>query len=82
MAPHPNRGRLAVDLSSNKWRIYTNTLPVNSRALGTVTRDGYDTGALALIEATGLYVQVNAGVIRSLDQRKVSAAITAARMAQ
>ena len=75
---HNQRGRLTVDLGG-KWRLYTNTLPANSRALGTVTREGYDTGALVLIEATGLYVQVNAGCLRSLPQSKVEAAVYAAR---
>jgi len=75
---HNNRGRIDVDLDG-KWRLYTNTLPDNSRALGTITRGGYDTGALVLIEATGLYVQVNAGAIRSLPQSKVAAAIADAR---
>jgi len=71
---HTNRGRITVDLGG-KWRLYTNTLPVNSRAIGTITRDGYDSGALVLIEATGLYVQVNASSLRNLDQRKVVAAL-------
>lgn len=70
---HTNRGRLVVDINGN-WRLYTNTLPANSTPLGTVTRDG-ETGALARIETTGAYVQVNAGAIRSLDGRKVAAAL-------
>lgn len=57
------------------WRLYTNTIPAGSEALGTVTRDEIDTGALVRIKATGAYVQVNAGVIRSLDGRKVAAAL-------
>jgi len=71
---HQNRGRLAVDTNGN-WRLYTNTIPANSTPLGTVTRDESDTGALVRIEATGVYVQVNAGAIRSLDGRKVAAAL-------
>ena len=71
---HENRGRLTVKTDGN-WRLYTNTLPANSTALGTVTRDETDTGALVRIEATGAYVQVNASVIRSLDGRKVAAAL-------
>lgn len=71
---HTNRGRLAVDTNGN-WRLYTNTIPGNSTPLGTVTRDESDTGALVRIEATGAYVQVNAGAIRSLDGRKVAAAL-------
>lgn len=66
--------KITVDTSGN-WKLYTNTLPTNSTPLGTVTRDGFDTGALVKIEATGLYVQVNAGAIRSLDGRKVAAAL-------
>jgi hypothetical protein len=71
---HENRGRLTVNTGGN-WRLYTNTLPANSTALGTVTRDETDTGALVRIEATGTYVQVNASVIRPLDGRKVAAAL-------
>lgn len=71
---HMNRGRITVDTGGN-WRIYTNAIPANSTPLGTVTRDESDTGALVRIEATGVYVQVNAGVIRSLDGRKVAAAL-------
>lgn len=71
---HSNRGRLAVDTNGD-WRLYTNTLPANSTPLGTVTRDESDAGALVRIEATGVYVQVNAGTIRSLDGRKVAAAL-------
>ena len=71
---HSNRGRLAVDVNG-KWRLYTNTLPAGAIPLGTVTRSGYDTGALVHIGTTGLYVQVNAGVVRMLDQRKVKAAL-------
>lgn len=73
---HPNRGRLTVDINGN-WRLYTNIIPAHSRAVGTVTRNGYDTGALVLIEATGIYAQVNAGVLRALPQAKVKAAIAA-----
>lgn len=79
---HPNRGRLTVNPDGN-WRIYTNTLPAGSTPLGTVTRDKMDTGALVRIEATGTYVQVNAGAVRSLDGRKVAAALgTAGRPAE
>ena len=61
---HANRGRLAVDLGGN-WRIYTNTLPAGATSIGTVTRNGFETGALVRIESTGLYVQVNAGAVRA-----------------
>lgn len=69
-------GKITVDTSGN-WNLYTNTIPVNSTPLGTVTRDDYDIGALVRVEATGRYVQVNAGVIRSLDGSAIDAAINA-----
>lgn len=73
---HSNRGRLTVN-PDGAWRLYTNTLPEGSNVVGTVTRGESDTGALVLISATGQYVQVNAGSLRSLDQRKVKAALGA-----
>lgn len=76
---HTNRGRFIVDLGGN-WRLYTNMIPANSTALGTVARNGIDTGALVRINATGAYVQVNAGVARNLDGRKVEEAIGITRM--
>jgi hypothetical protein len=78
---HNNRGRLTVDLGG-KWRLYTNTIPANSRAIGTITRDVGDTGALVLIDATGLYVQVNAGCLRTLPQAKVIAGLAEVRTGQ
>lgn len=71
---HTNRGRLTVDANGN-WRLYTNTIPANSTPIGTVTRDESDTGALVRVETTGAYAQVNAGAMRSLDGRKVAAAL-------
>ena len=71
---HNNRGRISVDTAGN-WRLYCNTLPAGAVPLGTVTRDGADTGALVRYEATGLYAQINAGAVRSLDGRKVAAAL-------
>lgn len=74
--------KITVDANGN-WRLYTNTIPANSTPLGTVTRDDTDTGALVRIDTTGLYVQVNAGATRSLDGRKVAAALgTAGRPAE
>jgi hypothetical protein len=43
-------------------------IPKGSKIIGTVTRRGYDTGAL-LILASGIEVQYNAGIIRSLPKR-------------
>lgn len=72
----PNRGRLSVQ-PDGKWRLYTNLVPAGWRALGTITRDG-ETGALVESPA-GILCQLNAGAIRSLDQRKARAALEAAR---
>ena len=75
---HNNRGRLTVALGG-AWRIYSNTIPAGSRALGTITRDIGDTGALVQIDATGIYVQVNSGAVRTLPQSKVVAALAEVR---
>lgn len=71
---HDNQDRIAVNTDGN-WRLYTSSLPPMSTVLGTVTRGGIDTGALARIDKTGVYVQINAGVVRSLDGRAVAAAL-------
>lgn len=73
-AGHSNRAGLAVD-PNGKWRLYTGVLPAGTIALGTVTHGDGETGALARVEATGAYVQVNAGIARALDGRKVAAAL-------
>lgn len=72
---HTNRSRLAVDLGG-AWRIYwgNGPLPVGAQALGTITRGIGDIGALIRM-GIGSYVQGNAGVLRSLDHRKVESAI-------
>lgn len=71
---HQNRGRLTIHLDG-PWRLYTQTIPAGGRAIGTVTRGTGDTGALVLIERSGIYVQVNAGAVRTLPQSKVHAAL-------
>lgn len=77
--PHSSRGRLAVD-TGGAWRTYwgNSPLPPGAQALGTVTRGEGDTGALIRTGA-GLYVQGNARVLRSLDQRKIEAALEQAQ---
>jgi len=60
-----------------RWNLYTNTLPQGGTVIGTIKRDIGDVGALVRIENTGLYVQVNVGVSRSLDQRAVNIALKA-----
>jgi len=59
---------------SGPWRIYAPVLPQGAVALGTVRRSAGDTGALVRL-ASGVYVQANAGAIRTLDQRAVRAAL-------
>ena len=58
--------------TAGAWRLYSPTLPAGAEPLGTVTRSGCDTGALVRFVATGIYAQVNAGVVRTLDQRQVA----------
>ena len=72
---------LSID-HAGKWKVYwgAGPLPKGAVALGTVTRDGTDTGALLLMR-TGLYYQGNAGAVRGLPQRKIREAARAARKA-
>ncbi len=74
---HQNRSRLTVDLDG-AWRLYSTIAPPGSTPLGIVRRENGESGVLARIEQTGIYVQINAGVIRTLDQRKVISAIKSA----
>lgn len=61
-----NRARLHIT-PGGPWRLYTNAIH-GMQMLGTVQR-GMEVGALARTPA-GLLVQVNAGAVRALDQRK------------
>ena len=65
--------RLTIRLEA-AW-LYTRALP-GWEMLGTVERGEGDVGALAR-SPQGIYQQANAGVCRSLDQRKVKAALAA-----
>ena len=67
-----NRGRYTVQVSG-PWRLYTNTFLPGWKMLGTIQR-GMDVGALALSPA-GIYAQINAGAVRTLDQHKTLAAL-------
>jgi hypothetical protein len=58
------------------WRLYQHIALPGWTMLGTVQR-GTDIGALGR-SAVGVYAQLNAGAVRSLDQRKVQAALDAA----
>jgi hypothetical protein len=65
---------LTVDVNG-KWRLYQSSQLPGWEVLGTVTRGTDDSGALVRNKKTGLYAQANAGAIRSLDGRKVAAAL-------
>lgn len=67
-----NRHRLTIT-PGGPWRLYQRVAPPSWQMLGTVQR-GLDIGALALSQA-GVYAQINAGAVNSLDQRKVAAAL-------
>ena len=69
-----NRDRLLIT-QGGPWRLYTHPL-AGWEMLGTVQR-GMDIGALARSPA-GVLAQVNAGAVRSLDQRKARAALAPA----
>lgn len=58
------------------WKIYWGVmpLPAGAEAIGTVTRDIGETGALIRL-ANGSYVQGNAGGIRNLPQAEVAVAL-------
>lgn len=62
--------------TAGNWRIWWGPapLPQGATARGTVTRDGYDHGALIEMP-TGLYVHGNACAIRTLPQRDVHLAL-------
>ena len=67
-----NRDRIIIT-PSGPWRLYQSAALPGWGMLGTVQR-GMEIGALAESPA-GLLVQLNAGVARALDQRKVRAAL-------
>lgn len=67
-----NRGRYTITIDG-PWRLYTTTQPKGWTMIGTIQR-GLEIGALGLSPA-GLYAQINAGAIRALDQRKVTASL-------
>ncbi len=78
MTPSPNRARLTVALGGG-WRLYQASCPPGMTMLGTITRGAGDTGALAVVERTQQLVQLGAGGMRTLDQRKAWAALEEAR---
>lgn len=70
-----NRDRIIIT-PGGPWRLYQHVAPPGMRMLGTVQR-GLEIGALARTQA-GLLVQLNAGAVRALDQRKAQAALEGA----
>ena len=63
-----------IDMAGS-WRLYQHAIPGDWIIFGTIRRDSdQSTGALAR-SAIGVYVQFNAGVAHSLDQRAVLAAL-------
>ena len=68
------RGRIIIT-PGGPWRLYTHSIK-GWEMLGTVQR-GMEVGALAR-SPFGVLAQVNAGAIRSLDQRKARAAMAPA----
>lgn len=71
MSGHLNRGRLSA-IIGGPWRLYTHPIR-NWQMLGTV-QIGMEIGALGL-SLCGIYAMLNAGAVRSLNQRKVKAAL-------
>ena len=71
------RSRIAVQVPGTP-ALYSNAIPGNWEAIGTVTTAS-GTGALVRNVRTGIYCQANAGILKSLPQNKVIAALTAAR---
>ncbi|CFU00838.1 Uncharacterised protein [Burkholderia pseudomallei] len=76
-----NNSAKRITVTLKGWQQYL--LPGDLRRtdfdwLGTVQRGSGEAGALGRIKATGLLVQVNAGAVRSLDQRKAEAALAIA----
>lgn len=67
------RGRIYIS-AGGPWKLYQRHAPEGWDMLGTVQR-GLEIGALARNRETGEYAQMNAGAVRSLDQRKVAAAL-------
>jgi len=61
---------------SGSWQLYWGymPLPANAEVLGIVQRETLETGALIRL-GTGIYVQGNAGAIRTLPQREVDEAL-------
>ena len=69
-----NRSRITVDIPGSPALYQSNNLP-GWEIIGVVHRGENDIGALAKNLNTGIYCQANNGAIRSIDQRKIKAAL-------
>ena len=65
-----------IDLNG-KWKLYQTVQPPGHEILGVVTHGG-GVGALSRVRKTGIYVMLNAGIIRSLPQLQMAAQMAAA----
>jgi hypothetical protein len=61
------------------WRIYANPMD-GFEMLGVVREGKWDIGALARDTTTGLYVLINGGTIKPLDQAQVRIALARTRV--
>lgn len=67
-----------VDLSNN-GKQYSKSIPIGCNFIGSVSDDkGHNSGALVYNKITGLYHQLNRGILVSLDQNDVAIAIAKA----
>lgn len=70
-----NQNKCSYEVNiAGPWRLYTIICPPGWRMMGTIEREWELPGALGL-SPVGLYAQINAGVIRSLNQRAVTTAL-------
>lgn len=66
-----------IDLNG-PWKLYCPVVPDGFMVHGTIRRGPLDTGALFQNEKTGVFVQGNAGVLRSLNSREAIIAMSQA----
>lgn len=71
---------MQVVLGGN-WELFTNTIPKGFEVIGTVTHKNV-IGALAVNQVSAKFVQVNANVIKHLNQRAVSVALEISKLNQ
>lgn len=65
-----------IFINDTKKAVLWQSLPVEGfEVVGIIDHENGDKGALAYCKESGRYVQLNAGVVKSLDQRKVKALV-------